>query len=226
MTKKLVFLCAIALGITLQAEAQAVKYGQQFWDGVAMYTVTTMAANGDATLTGSMPEDWRYPGYTDWTIKLEAVGHGNYTLQPTGSTPCPFRCKWGSKVRFIHESGMNFLAVYNSKEEMVEALVLTPDNLAQCAAQQQEMQSYMASEGLMEADGNFLLNSHLTTGCSMEDLQAEAMRMGGLAKPSVIERANLELLFSEIAYRNGEAEGGYDNPDGPGADGKGPDEVE
>jgi len=215
MLLALLLMCSL-----LMMEAQTIQRGNRFYDGAALYTVSTIGQDGVVTLKGNDPWGGSY------VLKLKKKPTaGRYELMLSREYS-PFRCKWGSEVQYYRQQGMNFLGVKNSKGQIVEVLTLTPDNLQNCTGQHEQMVAYMSQEGLNETVSNFLLDTHMTIGCSMEDLQSVAKRLGGLSRPSIIEKTNRDLLLSEIAYRNGEAEGGYDNPDGLGADGRGSDEVD
>lgn len=213
-------LAALLLAV-LPVQAQTIRRGQKFWDGAVLYTVSTVKQNGDAILTGR--DSWSNNQYT---LKLDkGNGAGAYILRAQGNQPCPFRCQWGNKVTYFRRNGMNLLAVYNSAGTVVETIVLTPDNLRDLNAQQEQM-GREAENSLRNATAMMLMNTHMLTPLDLDVIQAEARRLGRLQRPSFIQQINKDLLNSEIQYRNGQAEGGYDNPDGLGSDGRGSDETE
>jgi hypothetical protein len=212
---------AVLLLAVLPGKAQTIRRGQKFWDGTVLYTVSTVKANGDATLIGR--DSWSNRQYT---LKLnKGNGQGAYVLKSSGNQPCPFRCHWGCRVTYHRNNGMNLLAVYNSAGIVVETIVLTPDNLRDLNGQQEQMEQQV-QDNLRTATANMLMNTHMLTPLSLDDIQAEARRLGRLQRKSFIQRINADLLNSEIQYRNGQAEGGYDNPDGLGSDGRGSDETD
>ena len=208
-------LCALCV-----VQGQTVKRGQKFFDGVALYVVNGIGLNGAVSVSGN--DSWG--GVYSFTLETNGAP-GRYVMKVGNGTPSPFRCQWGNEVEYIRQEGMNFLAVKNSKGRLVETLVLTPDNLIDCAAQQEQMERDVADD-LTSACNDLLLNTHMLMPLDLEPIKQEAARLGKLSRPSIIQRINVQLLNSEIDYRNGQAEGGYDNPDGLGADGRGEDEVD
>ena len=203
-----------------------IQRGQKFWDGAALYTAHTVTAAGDVTFAVSMLDANGAPVDGVSAFRLVRLGGaGQYRLESTGSFPPPFRCKWGAKVEFVRQNGMNFLAVKNSRGTTVEVLTLTPDNLRNCDGQQRQMEKDAIGDFNMVADG-LLLNTHTLMPVDMASLQSEYVRLSGLAKPDIIQRTNCQMIAGELAYRNGEAEGGYDNPGGMADDGRDPTEID
>ncbi|MBR1415490.1 MAG: hypothetical protein IJ570_06475 [Prevotella sp.] len=218
--KRFIFMVVVCLCAVGVLQAQTIRQGQQFFDGVALYVVYGISQNGTVKMMGS--DSWGGV----YELALEAKGApGRYVLKAANAAPSPFRCLWGSEVEYIRQEGMNFLAVKDGKGRVVETLVLTPDNLIDCSVQQEQMERDAAAD-LASACNDMLLNTHMLMPLDLEPIKQEAARLGKLSRPSIIQRINVQLLNSEIDYRNGQAEGGYDNPDGLGADGRGEDEVD
>lgn len=221
--KKLIFTIVLLLAV-MSVQAQVIKKGNLFFDGVMLYTATEITPDGTVIFAGSTYD--RQNGEADGVdvLRLKKKGQaGRYELISNGASTSPFRCKWGAEVQYVRQQGMNFLAVKNSKGETIEVLVLTPDNVRNCTAQQEQIQKDVLADFNMVTSA-VLLNTHMLAPVEMTYLQSEYMRLSDLKKPDIIERTNRQMIQTEIAYRNGEAEGGYDNPDGLGSDGRGVDE--
>lgn len=208
----------VLLSAMMLMQAQEIKPGNCFFDGVMLYQATEITPDGTVIFAGSTYDS--QSGQADGVdeLRLKQTGaEGRYELIGNGGPATPFRCKWGAEVQYVRQQGMNFLAVRNSRGETVEVLVLTPDNVRNCTAQQEQMEKDVLADFNTASDA-MLLNTHMLVIADLGSLQAAYTRLSEQQNPDIIQKTNCQMIQSEIAYRNGEAEGGYDPMDGSGPD--------
>ena len=190
--KKLLFaLIALGTAITVNA-AKAIEEGDRFFDGETLYTVH-IRHGGILYFTGE-----NTAGY-DLELTLEpAKERGCYKMIPSRQAEEPhYNCAWNSMVNFVDCDGIRLFVFINEEMRMaVQTLVLTPDNLQQCLAQQEDALkkplSFLAS--------HWLMNAAVTPHFNTAELEEQVMRLLS-ADRSIIEELNLDLMQAERIER-------------------------
>ena len=214
--RKLMTFCLILAQVA--ANAQTIQKGNKFFNGETLYTVQETRMGTYVHMTGENASG----DYLELTLEKVPDKAGAYTLQPSvqaDDSPFP-GASFGSSVQYIRRQGMNFLAVSSDLEGIAEILVLTPDNLRNCLGQQE----FAENQPLSELAEGMLLNRPLVEIYSTPDL-ADLLN-GPLKKGNtdVIRVYNRQLVEGVIAFRNAQVM--FGNPDGLGADGRDPYEIE
>ena len=133
-------------------QAQTIKNGSRWWDGQRLYTAT-VDQNGDVKMNGESVD----MGGDAFLLNKVAGVEGHYTLASANSHGWIFiRGELGSRVDYIRQEGMNFLAVRKSNGDCCYTLTLTPDNLKNCVAQEKIADEREVSWMLQ----NYLMNTH------------------------------------------------------------------
>ena len=117
----------------LGMEAQTIKDGSKWWDGMVLYTATI-----DEFGVVHMSGIWSHPG--NFSFSLSPVEGGKYPYCLSADAPdavLPVRGELGWDVDYIRKDGMNFIAIRKPKGEICHTLVLTPDNVENCTAQEE-----------------------------------------------------------------------------------------
>lgn len=182
-------LCAI-----MAVQAQVIEEGDMFWDGQVLYTVSEIRLGKIVYMQGVDASG------NDYELTLEKVGKkaGNYKLIPSRQAEePPFRCMWNSSVTYVRKNGMYFLAVKNASKQIVETLLLTPDNLENNIAHQEEAQN----RTLASMASGYLMNKELTSHFSTAELKKYINKLSRKKSRTVIEDTNLQLMKSEIQSR-------------------------
>ncbi len=182
-------LCAI-----MAVQAQVIEEGDMFWDGQVLYTVSEIRLGKIVYMQGVDASG------NDYELTLEKVGKkaGNYKLIPSRQAEePPFRCTWNSSVTYVRKNGMYFLAVKNASKQIVETLLLTPDNLENNIAHQEEAQN----RTLASMASGYLMNKELTSHFSTAELKKYINKLSRKKSRTVIEDTNLQLMKSEIQSR-------------------------
>ena len=112
--------------------AQTIKSGQKFWNGMVLYTAS-VDDYGVVTMNGI----WAHPG--SFRFQLSPVEGGKHPYCLSADAPdatLPVRGELGWDVDYIRQDGMNFLAIRKPNGDICETLVLTPDNVENCTAQE------------------------------------------------------------------------------------------
>ncbi|RRD02887.1 YARHG domain-containing protein [Prevotella sp. OH937_COT-195] len=131
---KKTLLIIIAMLATLAIQAQKIRKGDKFFDGQTLYTCQEVRMGKIAYFTGN--------DYSELTLEKDNSKPGMYKLIPSRQAEePPFGAKFGWKVQYIRQDGMNFLAVKNKQNNIVWILFLTPDNIENCLAQQRNLWS-------------------------------------------------------------------------------------
>lgn len=129
----LLFVCLLLLSTS--AMSQTIRNGSKWWDGLRLYTATVDAA-GNARMDGVSVE---MGGDSFLLNKVEGTT-GRYTLESTNKYGwLSIRGQVGARVDYIRQDGMYFLAVRKSNGDCCHTLVLTPDDLEDCVAQQENL---------------------------------------------------------------------------------------
>ena len=218
--KKAIIL-SLLLAISTATQAQTIRKGDRFFDGNELYTVQEVRMGKYVYMTSNDESE----------ITLEKVDgkSGEYTLQPSSQAEEPpfVMSEWGWRVQYVRQDGMNFLALRRPNGDAMHIFVLTPDNLTNCLAQQEDLESKSPSE----LSDICLLNKQYWGRITREDLriarneilarhgyrfQAEDLQQYFGSKPwyhpgndndairlSIIERTNIELIRSEEALHEG-----------------------
>ncbi len=128
-------------------QAQTIKVNDKFFDGSTLYTVYEVRMDKYVRMTDP------YGG--ELALEKTAGKPGMYTLQPTAQADePPFGARFGWKVQYIRQDGMNFLAIRKPSGDVMWTMVLTPNNLDECL----ELQNLMKQDMPSEITSNTLLN--------------------------------------------------------------------
>lgn len=173
LTRLIVTLFAIHCSL-FTMQAQVIKNGSRWWDGQRLYTAI-VDGEGNVRMEGESVD----MGGDSFLLNKVDGQEGRYTLASTNSHGWIFiRGELGSRVDYIRQEGMNFLAVRKSNGDCCYTLTLTPDNLKNCVAQEKIADEREVSWMLQ----NYLMNTHY---------------LGRFSKPQ------LRLMRNEILARRG-----------------------
>jgi hypothetical protein len=199
-------------------QAQTIKQGDKFFDGITLYTVQEVRMGKYVYMTGNEGEE----------LTLEKVDGkaGEYTLQPSRQADePPFGSKWGSRVQYIRHDERNLLAFRKPNNgDVVWTMDLTRDSYDDCTMRQEMMEQEEP-----ENAGTLVLNRPYLSNISKEDLRLMRNRIlanhgyrfqskdlqehfgkyawykpvkdNSTIKLDVIEQLNIELIKSEEADR-------------------------
>lgn len=115
-----IVLCLCAL---MGVQAQAIKNGSIWWDGLVLYTATT-DAYGDVRMNGVDLNGQTYK------FQLSKVQNktGEYCLAADApDAVLPVRGELGWRVQYVRQEGMYFLAIRKPNGDAIWKLTLTPD---------------------------------------------------------------------------------------------------
>ena len=193
--KKTIILMLL-LCVTLLTWGQRIKETDRFFDGYSVYSAE-VRMNGDVVCLHELNNDWG-----EVTIQRVQGKTGEYKLIPSRQAEePPFHCSWNSRVRYIRQEGMNFLAFYNDDGLIVETFVLTPDTPENCEAQQ----AWASEQPPLEMVSNYLMNSQYLMSFDVPTLQKMLQKLEGIKKRSIIEDVNFQLITTMIARQLAEA---------------------
>lgn len=199
-------------------QAQTIKKGDKFFDGMSLYTVQEVRMGKIVYMTSNDGNE----------LTLEKVDGkvGEYTLQPSRQADePPFGSQWGGRVQYIHHGERKLLAFRKpSNGEVVWTMDLTRNSYDNCVLMQQMMQQEEP-----ENAGTLVLNRPYLDGISKADLRLMRNRIlanhgyrftskdlqehfgkyrwykpvddNSTIKLDIIEQVNLELIKSEEAER-------------------------
>lgn len=199
-------------------QAQTIKKGDKFFDGMSLYTVQEVRMGKYVYMTSN----------EDNELTLEKVDgkEGEYTLQPSRQADePPFGSKWGGRVQYIHHGERKLLAFRKpSNGDVVWTMDLTRNSYDDCIMMQQMMQQEEP-----ENAGTLVLNRPYLADISKADLRLMRNRIlanhgyrftskdlqehfgkyrwykpvddNSTIKLNIIEQVNLELIKSEEAER-------------------------
>ena len=241
-----IVLCLCAL---CGMQAQTIKSGQKFWDGSVLYTAS-IDEYGTVMMDGIGPHEGGFRFHLSKDLSKE----GRYSLSADAPDAIlPVRGQLGWTVDYIRQEGMYFLAIRKPNGDVCHTLVLTPDNLENCMAQEK----WAEEQPVGDIITGMLLN---TTYLSRFDkarlrllrneilarhgwkFQSQDLKdyFGGQSwykpvadnntiKLNIIEQTNIQLLKSEEAVPDDER--GYmpkpeDFPGGLADDGRGPEMID
>jgi len=216
MTIVLMACCGI-----LGTQAQAIKAGDKFWDGRALYTVQEVRMGTIVYMT--TPQD------DELTLEKVAGKAGEYKIIPSRQAEeCPIGfAEFGWRVQYIRQDGMNFLAVRKPSGDAMWTMVLTPDNEENCEAQQDALTNanwedvvtntllntpylmYIPREQLRLMRNEILArHGYVFKSKDLRDYFSKKWwykpgKNNGAIKLNIIEQTNVELIKSEEAVEPG-----------------------
>ena len=138
----------------MSVQAQSIKNGQKFWDGSVLYTAK-VDAQGNVVMNGI----GEHEGGFKFALSKVLNKPGQYALFGYGDSYLPVKGESGAAVDYIRQDGMNFLAVRKSNGDICHTLVLTPDNLQNCIAQERFAETEMEVSDVIT--GMLLNNAYL-----------------------------------------------------------------
>lgn len=190
--KKCLFLLLMSLAATVMLHAQVVRQGNKFFDGQYLY-VAEMQQDGMLLLKG-MDITGRQK---DVAIRKNGTKPGEYTLAQTlHAEEAPFGCLMGSRVQYIRENGMNFLAFYPEEHSFGYIMVLTPDNIINCTQQEKWAEENANPE---ESVSDMLMNRKYLCLQPSAVLERMIAKLKKKQRPTVIERANQQMISYVLA---------------------------
>lgn len=141
-------------------QAQTIKKGDKFFDGISLYTVQEVRMGKIVYMTSNDGNE----------LTLEKVDGkvGEYTLQPSRQADePPFGSKWGGRVQYIHHEERNLLAFRKpSNGDVMWTMDLTRNSYDGCVMMQQMMQQEEP-----ENAATLVLNRPYLDEISKEDLR-------------------------------------------------------
>lgn len=187
-----IILCLFAF---IAMQAQTIKVNDTFWDGEVLYTVSEIRIGKIVYMQGVDESG------NECELTLEKVGKkaGIYKLIPSRQADdSPFECPWNSRVTYIRKNGMYFLAFHNAKKNLiVETMVLTPDNLENNVAHQED-----AMKRTVESlASTFLMNRGLTKSFNTDEMKKYVKKLSRKKNRTIIEDTNMQLMKSELLQR-------------------------
>jgi len=186
-TKSLLSLIMLMLCALAGVQAQTIQRGNKFFDGQYLYVVE-LRQNGNYCLNGM-----DITGHQKIIVlRKTGAAAGEYEMvQASPNQKAPFGCLFGCKVQYIREDGMNFLAFYPEEHNIGQTMVLTPDNITDCTAQQRFAED---ETDPMEMVSSWLMNQHYLKDIHPEVLQGMINKLNAKKKKSVIERTNQQVM--------------------------------
>lgn len=170
--------------------AQSITEGTMWFDGKVIYTAHILD-NGEIYFSAEENADGVYA----FSLRKQNFAEGEYMLIPSNMIDdAPLRAQFGWRVQYIHKEGMYFLAVRNRQDQIVWTLVLTPDNLKKCLAQQKDAEEQPV-EDLLDS---YLMNTKLLANCSKDELKQMYDRLKNLSEHTIITETNMSLIASEL----------------------------
>ena len=141
-------------------QAQTIKKGDKFFDGISLYTVQEVRMGKIVYMTSNDGNE----------LTLEKVDGkvGEYTLQPSRQADePPYGSKWGGRVQYIRHKERNLLAFRKpSNGDVVWTMDLTRNSYNDCIMMQQMMQQEEP-----ENAGTLVLNRPYLDDISKADLR-------------------------------------------------------
>ena len=187
--KKILFIL-IALCGFIEINAQAITEGTKWFDGKVLYTAHILD-NGEIYFDAIENTDGVYA----FSLRRMTHAPGEYMLIPSNMIDAaPFRAQFGWRVQYIRKEGMYFLAVRNRQNRIVWELILTPDNLKNCLAQQKDAEA-QPIDGMLDG---YLMNTKFLARFSKEELKQMHAKLKALPSHTIISQTNMELIESEM----------------------------
>lgn len=141
-------------------QAQTIKKGDKFFDGISLYTVQEVRMGKIVYMTSNDGDE----------LTLEKVDGkvDEYTLQPSRQADePPFGSKWGGRVQYIHHEERNLLAFRKpSNGDVMWTMDLTRNSYNDCVMMQQMMQQEEP-----ENAATLVMNRPYLASISKEDLR-------------------------------------------------------
>lgn len=185
MISIIIVFCAMAGGY-----AQLITEGTRWFDGKILYT-THILDNGEIYFNAEENTDGVYA----FSLRKLDFAEGEYMLVPSNMIDdSPLRAQYGWRVQYVRKEGMNFLAVRNRQDRIVWTLVLTPDNLSNCLAQQKDAEE-QPIENLLDS---YLMNTKLLANYSKEELKQMHDKLKNTSEHSIIAETNMDLIANEL----------------------------
>ena len=186
-TRTLTTVILLMLCTLTGVQAQTIQRGNKFFDGQYLYIVE-LRQNGNYCLKG-MDITGRQQ---DIMLRKAGATAGEYEMvQARPGQEAPFGCMFGCRVQYVREEGMNFLGFYVEEHSIGQTLVLTPDNITDCTAQQRFAED---ETDPMDMVSSWLMNQHYLKRTHPEVLQAMIDKLKGKRKKSIIERTNQQVM--------------------------------
>lgn len=140
----------VFLGLALAARAQTIQKNDRFWDGETLWEVDAIFDDKTVFMTGT--------GEIYLSLEIVKDKVGEYKIVRSGDESAPFipGVKFGWRVQHIRQDDMNFLAIRKPNGDIMWSMVLTPDGLADCLAQEERLEGELPGDILT----NTLLNRH------------------------------------------------------------------
>lgn len=248
MKKALVSIFVMALA-AMVAQAQTIRSGSKWWDGSVLYTAK-VDEFGKVAMEGIGAHEG---GFRFSLSKVEDYKSPYCLSADAPDAILPVRGELGWDVDYIRKDGMNFLAIRKPNGDVCHTLVLTPDNLQNCLAQEKFAEEQPVSDIIT----SMLLNTTYLGKFSKRQLrlmrneilarhgwqfQSEDLRNHFMAqswykpgndnnevKLNIIEQTNLQLIKSEETVPDDQRSYQFTDQDFPGGladDGRGPDEID
>ena len=130
--RRTVLFAIACLMCVMGLEAQTIKNGSKWWDGTVLYTAT-VDEFGAVYMNGV----WAHPGTFKFILSpLMNSKHQYCVAADAPDAILPVRGELGWSVDYIRQDGMNFLAIRKPNGDVCHTLVLTPDNVKDCTAQE------------------------------------------------------------------------------------------
>ena len=187
--KKILFIL-IALCAFIGINAQAITEGTKWFDGKVLYTAHILD-NGEIYFDAVENADGVYA----FSLRRMTHAPGEYMLIPSNMIDdAPFRAQFGWRVQYIRKEGMYFLAVRNRQNRIVWQLILTPDNLKNCLAQQKDAEA-QPIDGMLDG---YLMNTKFLARFSKEELKQMHAKLKAMPSHTIISQTNMELIESEM----------------------------
>lgn len=219
--KSITTILLLCLCTVLGVQAQEIRQHDKFWDGVTLWEVNAIYGGKTVFMVGT--------GEIYLSLEKVAGKSGEYKLVPSSQADDPSipGAEFGWRVQYIRKDGMNFLAVRKSNGDAMWTMVLTPDDLNNCMAQEADIEREIPSE----ITSNTLLNRYYLSKIpnkqelrlmrneilarhgyrfSSPDLQEwfgelswyKPGKDNNAIKLNIIEETNIQLIKSEEAGRH------------------------
>lgn len=150
MKKPVLSVIVLLLCFVCGVQAQTIQKGDKFWDGETLWEVNAIYGETTAFMVGT--------GEIYLSLEKVAGKAGEYKIVPSSEADDPSipGTRFGWRVQYIRQDGMNFLAFHKPNGDIMWTMVLTPDDLGDLVRQQELIDNEIAEEIL----ANTLLNRH------------------------------------------------------------------
>ena len=175
------------MSLPLMCLAQVVQPGNCFFDGIFLYEAQEIQP-GVMLLSGTDING----NHQEFALRKQAGKPGEYVLaQSDENQDAPYNCLYGSRVQYIDKDGMRFLAFYPEEHSLGQAVVLTPDNLEDCTAQQ--ISAYTSLDP-MDAVSDWLMNLEYVRHLPSATVERMLAKLQKMRKQTIIESTNQSVL--------------------------------